>query len=157
VLFDSLTAEQISQLCDAVIRRRLDPGETVFEQGSNGAALYVIRSGVYEIARTDEDGDCTKLGRVGPGEYVGEISMMTGDPRPGTVMALSSGEVLELPKSAIEALLSGDDTVSAALERSVLRSLKRFDRDPNLRDHVVPDGRDTLAGRIRNFLAVSAA
>ena len=156
VLFDSLTANQIDQLCDAVIRRRLDPGETVFEQGSHGAALYVIRSGVYEITRAEEDGRRTMLGRVGPGEYIGEISMMTGDPRPGHVMALSSGEVLELPKSAIETLLSEDGSVSAALERSVLRSLKRFDRDPNLRSHVVPDGRDTLLGRIRSFLAVSA-
>jgi small-conductance mechanosensitive channel len=77
VLFESLNKEQIDRLASELIARRLDAGSWLYEQGSAGESMFVVRSGVLEISG---DGDRV-VGRIGPGEYMGEISMMSGKPQ----------------------------------------------------------------------------
>jgi small-conductance mechanosensitive channel/CRP-like cAMP-binding protein len=150
-LFESLAPAQIDLLSHAVVHHRFDAGETLFEQGSHGAALFVIASGIFEITSRDNEGSRRTCGRIGPGDYIGEISMMTGDPRPGTVTALCKGEVVELPGSAVEALLRQDDTLSNAMEASVRRALILFKRDDET-GVVGPGPIDTMLNRILSFL-----
>lgn len=152
ILFESLSPEQIEYLANALLPHRYGAGETLFEQDSRGASLYVIRSGVFEVTREGDDGHRTTYGRVGPGEYLGEISMMSGAPRSVTVSALATGEVLELPRAAIETLLGQDMALSAALERSMQRGLALLDRDAAARMCQPLDEGGTLLGRIRSFL-----
>ena len=154
ILFESLKAEQLDELAARLVSHVFDTGDILFEQGSVGRSLYVIRSGIFEIGRTDADGMRSVYGRIGPGEYLGEISMMSGDPRPVTVSALTAGVVLELPRGAIETLLGEDKALSAALERSVQRGLQLLDRDVAARTCHPLDRDGSLLGRIRGFLSL---
>lgn len=153
VLFESLTPDQIGHLADALIAHTYDSGERVFEQDSPGAALFVIRSGVVEVARDEANGTRTIYGCVGPGEYLGEISMMSGAVHRVTATALARTDVFELPRSALEGLLGGGDgALSAALERSMKRGLALLERDAAARMCHPLDAGGTLIGRIENFL-----
>jgi CRP-like cAMP-binding protein len=152
VLFESLSAPQIDALAAQLITRRFDPGDALFEAGSVGQSLYVIRSGIFGIVGTDNHAARPLRDRIGPGEYIGEISMMTGDPRPVTVAALTAGEVLELPRGALETLLKEDKQLSAAMERSVRRGLALIDRDSAARNCHPLDPGGSLLQRIRGFL-----
>lgn len=152
ILFESLTRDQIEYLAKALIPYSYDAGGLLFAQGSHGASLYVIRSGVFEVTRDDGAGHRKIYGRIGPGEYLGEISMMSGAARSVTVTALASGEVLELPRTAIETLLGEDHALSTALERSMQRGLALLDRDSAARMCQPLDEDGTLLGRIRGFL-----
>ena len=128
-LFETLSAEQIQQLADDTILRSFEPGNALMEQGSLGASLYVIASGIFEIHRQRSDGSNFVYGRIGPGEYIGEVSMMSGDPRSITASALTTGTAIELPRTSLEALLKQDKALSAAIERSVQRGLVLLERD----------------------------
>ncbi len=152
ILFESLATPQIEELAGQLIRHRPDAGDTLFEEGSTGRSLYVVRSGVFEISRADGRGGRFVHGRIGPGEYLGEISMMSGDPRPVTVTALTTGEVLELPRHALATLLEQDKGLSAALERSVQRGLALLNRDAAARTCHPLDQNGSLLARIRDFL-----
>jgi small-conductance mechanosensitive channel len=152
VLFESLTRAQIEQLAARIVRRTLDPGEILFEQGSSGASLYVVRAGIFEVSRREADGSRILYGRIGPGEYFGEISMLSGDPRPATAAALTAGEILELPRAAIETLLGEDSAISVALEQSMRRGLALLDRDDAARACHPLDASGSLLSRIRKFL-----
>jgi small-conductance mechanosensitive channel len=151
-LFESLTLEQVESLAASLTTLRFEPGGVLIEQGSFGASLYVIRSGIFEIKGKQAGGHALIYGRIGPGEYIGEISMMSGDPRPVTVIALTDAEVLELPRSALEDLLYKDKHVSAALERSVQRGLALLDRDDAARACHPLDAGGSLLSQIRDFL-----
>ena len=129
-----------------------DPGGIVFEQGSSGSSLYIIRSGLFEISLRKANGQRAVLGRIGPGEYLGEISMMSGDPRPVTVTAIASASVLELPRAALECLLAEDKGLSTALELSVQRGLALLERDDAARICHPLDQGGSLLARIRGFL-----
>jgi len=152
VLFESLTGLQIEGLVKSLTTCTFQAGDTMLEQGSLGRSLYVIRAGVFEISRRQESGDRLVYGRVGPGEYLGEISMMSGDPRPFFVEALTKGSILELPRSALEALLSQDGHLCVALEASVERGMAWLDRDDAARNCHQLDADGSLLARIRSFL-----
>jgi small-conductance mechanosensitive channel/CRP-like cAMP-binding protein len=151
-LFEFLSPEQIEHLDKSLVEHRLDPGHLLIEQGSLGASLYIIRSGVLEIVQKEGNGIVRGFGRVGPGEYLGEISMMSGAPRPVSVTALTSSDVLELPRAALESLIHADGPLAEALEHSVQRGLARLDRDDAARDFQPLDTGGSLLGRIRSFL-----
>jgi putative ABC transport system ATP-binding protein len=65
----------------------LGAGEVVFEQGSTGSLVYVVERGSVDIVRTRADGTEEALGRLGPGEYFGELGPMMGRPRAATARA----------------------------------------------------------------------
>ena len=157
ILFESLKPEQIDQLATSLVDHKVDAGGVVFDQGSVGASLYIVRSGIFEIDERMSNGSKQVHGRIGPGEYLGEISMMTGEPRPVSLNAVTEGEILELPKVALQTLLSEDSGVSAALERSVQRGLALLDRDAAARTCQPLDNTGSLLARIRGFLKSTVA
>ena len=151
VLFETLTPDQIGRLEPQLIAHRLEPDDRLFEQGAVGASIYIVASGVLEVFR-QENGVRRPLGRIGPGEYLGEISMMSGKPHPVSAMSLTVGEVLELPRSALERLLNDDAALGEALEKSVKRSADVLDRDDAARIANPLDEGGSLLGQIREFL-----
>jgi CRP-like cAMP-binding protein len=78
--------------------------------------------------------------------------MMSGNPHPVSAAALTSCEVLELPRSALEGLLDGNGALAEALERSIRRGLALLDRDDAARNAQPLDEGGSLLGQIRQFL-----
>jgi CRP-like cAMP-binding protein len=150
-LFETLTSDQISRLESGLISHRLEAHGLLFAQGEVGASVYIVRSGVLEVFRQDA-GVPQPYGRVGPGEYLGEISMMSGKPHPVSVTALTRCEVLELPRSALEGLLNEDGALGEAMEQSVRRGLALLDRDDAARNAQPLDAGGSLLSQIRQFL-----
>jgi small-conductance mechanosensitive channel/CRP-like cAMP-binding protein len=150
-LFDMLTDVQVSRLVTDLVPHTLEPQNLLFEQGDIGASIYIVRSGVLEVFGR-EAGVMTPFGRVGPGEYVGEISMMSGKPHPVSAVALTACDVLELPKSALEGLLNVDGALGEALERALRRGLALLDRDDAARNAQPLDESGSLLSQIRQFL-----
>jgi len=150
-LFDALTDDQISRLETALIPHRLEPQSLLFAQGDAGASLFIVRSGVLEICG-QEAGAPKPYGRIGPGEYLGEVSMMSGKPHPVSATALTACDVLELPRSSLEGLLNADGALGEALERAVQRGLAFLDRDDAARNAQPLDEGGSLLSQIRQFL-----
>ena len=151
-LFDMLTEDQISRLETNLISHRLEPESLLFKQGEVGASIYIVRSGVIEVFRQHEGGVSEHYGRIGPGEYLGEVSMMSRKPHPVCASALTPCDVLELPRSALEGLLDDDRALADALERALRRGLALLDRDDAARNSQPLDEGGSLLRQIRQFL-----
>lgn len=150
-LFDRLTDEQISRLAANLIPHRLEPQSLLYKQGDVGASIYIVRSGVLEIFQ-QETGVSRSYGRIGPGEYIGEVSMMSGKPHPVSAAALTPCDVLELPRSVLEDLLNDEGALAEALEQSVRRGLALLGRDDAARNAQPLDEGGSLLDHIRQFL-----
>jgi CRP-like cAMP-binding protein len=72
------------------------PGEVLLRQGEEGGSLFLIASGLVEIRSTDADGDRVVLAQSGPGDVVGEISLVLRRPATADVVAVHSTVALEL-------------------------------------------------------------
>ncbi len=63
-------------------------GSYVIEQGEAATTMYFLLSGQVEIRREGEDGRVRVVGQSGPGEFIGEMGIATGQPRNAHVVAV---------------------------------------------------------------------
>jgi len=88
-------------LARALQRVDLAAGTTLFAQGDPGDSLYVIVRGRLRLVITDAAGDAL-FRELGPGQTVGELALLTGDPRNGTVVAIRDAVVYRLGRNEFD-------------------------------------------------------
>ena len=77
------------------------PGSYLVEQGEAATRMYFVLSGEVEIRREGEDGRVRVVDRSGPGEFLGEVGIATGQPRNAHVVAVDDVTVLTFLASAV--------------------------------------------------------
>ena len=82
------------------------PGESILLQGEAGDELFVIVSGQVSIVVGRAGGSFAEISRLGPGQFFGEMSLVTGDKRSATVRALTESELLVVGKTAFSQILT---------------------------------------------------
>jgi uncharacterized membrane protein len=97
-LFELLDEEDRRVLADVVDTQTLTEGETLFQAGEPGEALYVVQSGEVELFIKDVTGQKIVLTVVGAGDVFGELSMLDSGPRTATAVALVESELLVLDR-----------------------------------------------------------
>jgi CRP/FNR family cyclic AMP-dependent transcriptional regulator len=105
-LFAKLTAAECSVLAQVLETKALAAGADLFKQDDFGDAMYVVKSGVLEILKSDVLGPL-RVAQVRPGSLVGEMALVEDKPRSANVRAaedsrllvLSRGTYAELKKS----------------------------------------------------------
>lgn len=84
-------------------------GEAIIRQGDPGSELYIVQRG--EVAVCVGRGDTNsiaELARLGPGEFFGEMSLMTGEKRAATVRAFTDCELVQVSKEAFHEVIASD-------------------------------------------------
>ncbi|MDR6289452.1 MULTISPECIES: mechanosensitive ion channel family protein [Inquilinus] len=149
-LFQALTDDQRAELERQASMRTLDPGDLLFAQGGTEASLFVVVSGVLEVSRAN-GGSTTTIGRIGSGDYIGEIGLLTGAPHAGTVKALTHALVLEVTKEHLAPLLAAQPELMRELEASARHGQALVDRSvaASVGAHAVPPGQ--LLSWIRQY------
>ena len=112
-LFEHLGPEDRERLAEAVDRRTLGPGEMLFQAGSIGESLYIVRSGEIELFVHDNAGQKIVLTIAREGGIFGELALLDRGPRTATAVALADTELLELDREDL--LLLFQKTPAAAL------------------------------------------
>ena len=102
----SLPADELERLA-AVAAVRTFPTDTIlFKEGEQGNVLYSIVSGQAQIIKAIGTEDERIIGVSGPGEFVGEMSLLTPERRrTASVRSLGELQVLEVPLTEFESLL----------------------------------------------------
>ncbi len=83
-LFADLDARELAQISASMRERRFAAGETVTQEGAGGAGFFVVESGHADVSV-----DGTPRGTIAPGDYFGEIALLTGSDRTATITATS--------------------------------------------------------------------
>lgn len=108
-------------LLDAARPRRVPAGTALFRAGDDGDALFVVVAGRLE-ARDEERGALLRI--MGRGAVVGELSVVTGEPRSATVTARRDSHLLEIPADAVRDVLAREPSLGLALLRAVSARLR---------------------------------
>ena len=103
-LFSGLSGQEVLELLAASEDLRFEPGDTVFQAGDDGRALYLVLEGKVEI-----DLDVPKLGErvlaeLESGSVFGEMSFFHPAPHAATVKCLTFARVMRLPRAQFDAL-----------------------------------------------------
>lgn len=102
--FAQLARRTLDVVAGAVASRRAQRGQALLRQGDAPDGLWVIREGHAEVRVHLETGGERVLAQVGPGEVVGEMALLTGEPRNADVVAVEDVEALFLDLATFEEL-----------------------------------------------------
>ena len=150
VLFEALEAQQLAELSAHVSPRSLEPGEVLFAQGGTEATLFIVASGILQISRDTELSGQQTVGFIGAGNYVGEISLLTGSPYAATATARTPCRLYGLDCHVIKRLLAANSDLYAEFDRSARRGLAILNRGVAVRA-TDDGGGQSLLHRIREF------
>ncbi len=100
-----LSREDVDRLSEVVRPVRFEEGQQIIQMGEPAQSMYFILEGHLDIQIPNQDGQPMVVATLWPGECVGEMSLLTGEPRSANVYAKSPGILLEIDKIDLEPIL----------------------------------------------------
>ncbi|HEY4178105.1 MAG TPA: cyclic nucleotide-binding domain-containing protein [Kofleriaceae bacterium] len=154
-LFAGLPKDALEALVSNLALVPLEHGAVLFREGDVGDALYVIVEG--EVSVQAEGPPRVEMARLGPGSFIGEVALMTDQPRSATVQALQTSELLRIDRQTLSRVLADHGDVLRAVLRFVRdRLVDRWMRTSPLFRPFTESEQRSLAGRFM-FLEIEAS
>jgi CRP/FNR family cyclic AMP-dependent transcriptional regulator len=125
-LLSALSDDERRGLLSAAHRRRFGRGETLFHEGDPGDTMHLLEKGHVALRVTTPLGDTAMLAVLGPGDYFGELVLVSPAPRNSTVVALEPVETLSLHRDQVSALRKRHPDVDQLLLDAVVGEVRRL-------------------------------
>ena len=111
-LFAGLDDRELEQIAASMKERRFSAGDTVTEEGSGGAGFFVVEAGEADVS---VDGQARSP--IGPGDYFGEIALLTGSDRTATITARTDMVCWGMTPWDFRPLVESNSTIAWKLRR----------------------------------------
>ena len=115
-LFKNLENDDLKLVASKLHKESYAKGDCVFNEGDVGDTMYLVESGQVEVKHDDTD---ETIAYMGPGSFVGEISLLLAQPRTASLRVAQSGSDLALSRNILtqpfvltRGILSNDGVVS---------------------------------------------
>jgi CRP-like cAMP-binding protein len=102
--FAPLGADERAHLAASLRHEIYGVGEVIIRAGERGESMYVVRSGSVAV-RIGVNGLEKEVATIGVGEFFGEMSLMTGEPRRATIVARVDVDCYVLDRSAFQEII----------------------------------------------------
>src|SRR6516225_9084118 len=127
-MFPTLTSAQMERVAALGRRRSISSGEVLVEAGAQIVPFFVITQGRVEVSRPSNGADIL-VAVHGPGQFTGEVNMLSGRPALVRSRAVEAGEVIELNREQLLALVQTDSALSELIMRAfILRRVELIAR-----------------------------
>jgi CRP/FNR family cyclic AMP-dependent transcriptional regulator len=123
-LFHDLTRQQLEWIGDLLRHATFPTGTNIISVEQPGEAAYIILSGTVKIYVTQADGSDVILAILGPGELVGELSLVESLPRSATVVTLEPSTLLWMDRVTFQECMRTIPVMASNLARILARRLR---------------------------------
>ncbi|MFT3890532.1 MAG: DUF1003 domain-containing protein [Anaerolineales bacterium] len=97
-LFSEMDEEEVAGIREIMDVMRFKAGQVIIREGETGDLFYVITEGRAEVIIRDAAGSDVILHEAGPGDFFGELSMLTNEPRSARIRAVENLTTLALER-----------------------------------------------------------
>ena len=126
--FRRLSLHQVRQVLHAGQMMDCDEGQLLCKNEDKSTGMYILLAGELLV----KDGD-TELARIKPVDIVGEMGLITNEPRCATIEVAESATLLSIGKIQLDVLLKNDIDMALKVYKNMLDSLSQKLRDNNVR------------------------
>src|SRR5690349_16144293 len=123
-LFEHLDAASMARLSDESSIVEVTRGEVIMREGGESDCLFVILQGSLEVFRDGAAG-ISVLAVLGHGASVGEMGVLTREPRTSSVRARRDSTLIRIPAAVFETALQHNARVTLQLARTLSERLKQ--------------------------------
>lgn len=143
--------EYLEELTKRAHLRVFGNGETVVRQGDGGNSLFINLCGKLDVSV-----DGVKVAALGGGEFFGEMSLLTGEKRHATVVAVGEVWLIEITKLALDPIIQSNPSFAEELSTALERRLEKI-REVQLLPGTASEAempRDTILLKIKKFFSL---
>jgi CRP-like cAMP-binding protein len=155
-ILEPLSEEEKKHLRAKVVRRHFKAGELLLRQGVKAEAVQFLFFGVIQVTHQVQDARELKVGRMGPGDSFGKISLLTGAAASETFTALTSGLLLGLCSEDLQPILESRPELVELLSHLLARQQHLLATLDEAAIHRMVIEQTDLLSRIRNFFHLNA-
>jgi cytochrome P450/CRP-like cAMP-binding protein len=120
-----LSGSELAAYSDDLSLDKVAPGALIIRQGDPAETFHIVAAGAVEVVLepSEEEGEERVLGRLGPGEYFGEMGLLMRRPRTATVRGAEEGaEIVTMQRAAFEKMVSSSKSTH---DEVLLRMVQR--------------------------------
>src|SRR5262245_28059817 len=118
-MFPTLSSAQIARIASRGVIRPITRGEVLIESGQTDVPFFVVRAGEIEVIRPSGIGDLP-IATVRADQFTGDISMILGRPALMRLRVSEPGEVVQLTRDQMHALIQADAQISEVLMTALI-------------------------------------
>ena len=151
-----LSDEELLTLASKVRTHFFGRGEVIVKQGDAGDSFFIITSGRVAVSVRDDRGQSTVVAHLESGDFFGEGSLLTGEPRTATITTTEDAKVIVIDKSNFSDVLTQNPTIAEDLSRILERRLKDLAEKKAAAEEagkkvIVVEPFSVILGKIKNF------
>jgi uncharacterized membrane protein len=154
--FQTLNHEERAAVSALMKEERFAASAPIFREKDPGGVLYVIRAGKVELSVVGDDGAKVLVDVLGPGEFFGEMSLLDGEGRSTSALAIEALEAYSLAREEFLSLLRRRSDVALDVMAALARRMRKTDellrrRVPNANE--VLQEQETFGERVADGVA----
>lgn len=153
-LFEPLSQSEIATLASGSKNRVYAPGELIVRRGQEGRSMFVIARGAVEIQIPSAKRSTAKIS-IGVNDFFGEMSLLTGEPRSATVVAIEETEVLQIKKETLKPLFEANPDLMRSIGEIIAERRAFLKAEENMEESLRPDQEKGILRSIRRFFGMN--
>ena len=151
-IFSACSEEALALLAAVLQPQQMSAGEIIFSEGDQGDELYIIASGHARVV-SDVHTEKIVFAHLGPGEFFGEMALITGEQRSAGVIAATDAKLWRLRKADFQAILKQHPEISIEMtriqgERVRRGNVQRFENEAFTFLTLTPERQEITIGRL---------
>lgn len=124
-LLASCETDELEEILSRARLLTMKKGETLLNQGDDGDSLIILLEGTIRISMATSNGREIVLNYADPGEVLGEIALLDGEPRTASATGVTEGRYLRISRSAFEATIERFPKLGMRLLRQMAGRLRQ--------------------------------
>ena len=124
-LFEDFEADELEGLARYMRCYRTPLGTEIIREGDDGDFMLLLLDGSIEIVKKDVRGLPEIMGKAGPGKTLGEMSLIDGEPRFASCVALDTVKLAVLDRESLSRLIAEEPNIGVKLMMELLMLLNQ--------------------------------
>jgi len=124
-LFGALSDDVLRHFTAALTVQVIETGITLFREGEDGREMFVLLQGELEVLKRSHRGTDARVALLGPGDWVGDMSIVDIQPRSATVRALAPTRLLRVTAADLDNVYRNDLKAYSIVILNLTRELSR--------------------------------
>ncbi len=124
-IFTSLSHEEKMEIVEIASSRNFEKGETIYSAGDGSGTLFVLYTGKVKLFRLNTSGKEQVLRLVGPGEFIGELSLFSSLPLTDNAQALEATTMCVLQGQRFKELMAKYPSIAFKVMDELSRRLEK--------------------------------
>ena len=127
-IFSTLSREDVAKVLGKMEDISFHAGETIFSQGDQGDAFYLIQSGAVQVVVESGAGNSEVVAILGPRDWFGEMALLSGEPRSATIQSVKETTLWRLRREEWDDLIQRHPTWLLQFCATLSKRLSHVDR-----------------------------